>query len=145
MPLGQLLSLRSISGTFRMSQLLESHYEQYQKAKEKGQTDLTSITTTTSTALSIHADTLSTFPQCSKCGYSHPLANAQLWDKSVTPAMAAISTLPFANAKSHKDHHTTPEAQKDTADHPGTTGQFATKTTGVDPANPPADACAATH
>ena len=50
-------------------QLLKSHCEQYQKAKEKGQADLTGVT---STASSIHINTLSTFPQCNKCGYSHP-------------------------------------------------------------------------
>ena len=49
-------------------QLLKSQCKQYQKTKEKGQADLTTVTS----ASSIHKHALSTFLKCSKCGYSHP-------------------------------------------------------------------------
>ena len=50
----------------------KSWCEQFQKAKEKGWADLTTITVVTSSASSIHADSLTTYPHCNKCGYSHP-------------------------------------------------------------------------
>ena len=51
--------------------MLELQCEQFQKAKERGHTDLASITTTTS---SLHMDALSISSKhcCKKCGYSHP-------------------------------------------------------------------------
>ena len=50
--------------------MLEAHCEQYQKAKERGHTDLASITAATS---SLHIDAMSkSIPSCYKCGYSHP-------------------------------------------------------------------------
>ena len=51
--------------------MLEAHCEQYQKAKERGCTDLASITTATS---SLHIGVMSKSPSCYKCGYSHPNA-----------------------------------------------------------------------
>ena len=53
--------------------LLESKCKQYQKAKEKGWADIASITAVISSASSIHAYALTTFPHCNKCGYSHPV------------------------------------------------------------------------
>ena len=55
-----------------LCKLLESCCEQYQKAKERGYTDLASITP--ATASSIDADALTVSPHncCNKCGYSHP-------------------------------------------------------------------------
>ena len=50
--------------------MLESHCEQFQKAKERGHAYLASITAATS---SLHLDALSTSKHhCQKCGYSHP-------------------------------------------------------------------------
>ena len=50
--------------------MLEAHYEQYQKAKERGHANLASITAATS---SLHIDAMSkSKPSCYKCGYSHP-------------------------------------------------------------------------
>ena len=51
--------------------MLESWCEQFKKAKERGHTNLASVTTATS---SLHMDTLSLSPKhyCKKCGYSHP-------------------------------------------------------------------------
>ena len=51
--------------------LLELHCEQYQKARERGHTDLAAITA--ATVSSIHADALTVSPHncCNKCGYSH--------------------------------------------------------------------------
>ena len=52
--------------------LLESRCEMYQKAQERGHTDLASITV--SSASTIHTDALTTPPHnhCNKCGYSYP-------------------------------------------------------------------------
>ena len=51
--------------------MLKSWCEQFQKVKERGCTNLASITTATS---SLHMDVLSTSSKhcCKKCGYSHP-------------------------------------------------------------------------
>ena len=49
-------------------QLLESQFEHYQKAKEKGQADLTSFSTVTFSACLIYQDALAAYPRCSKCG-----------------------------------------------------------------------------
>ena len=49
--------------------MLEACCEQYQKAKERGHTNLASITSATS---SLHIDPMSRSPNCCKCGYSHP-------------------------------------------------------------------------
>ena len=62
--------------------LLESYCEQYQKAKEKGQADLTTITAETSSASSIHTDALSIYPHCNKCGYSHPCSKCPVQGKT---------------------------------------------------------------
>ena len=53
--------------------LLVSSCEQYQKAEEREWADLTSITAVTSSASSIHADALITFPWRKTCGYFHPI------------------------------------------------------------------------
>ena len=126
-------------------QLFEACCKQYQKAKEKGWADITSITAVTTTASSIHTDALSTFPWCTKCGYFHPLTNVWLWNKSAIHVAAGITTPPCDNAKRPRDHPTRTEAQRDVADCPETTGPGTTKTTGAHPADPPADACTATH
>ena len=52
-------------------QLLETWCEQFQKAKDKVQTDLCSLTAAT-TSLSIHQDSLTTHPKCHKYGYPYP-------------------------------------------------------------------------
>ena len=50
--------------------ILKVWCEQYQKAKERGQANLASITAATS---SLHLDAISwSKPCCMKCGYSHP-------------------------------------------------------------------------
>ena len=50
--------------------MLEVQCEQYQKAEERGCTDLASITAATS---SLHLDPISSSKhRCKKCGYSHP-------------------------------------------------------------------------
>ena len=56
--------------------LLESQCDQYQKAKEMGQADLTTITTATTSASSIDANVLSTYSHCHNCGYFHPHISA---------------------------------------------------------------------
>ena len=91
-------------------------------------------------ASSIHTNTLSSFPWCAKCGYSHP----QQMPGSGTSLLylqqsQSLHNLYF-NARRPRDCPTTTEAQRDMADHPGITDQGATQTTGKDPANPPADA-----
>ena len=60
------------SSLLAQCRLLESNCKQFQKAKEKGQADLTSITAVTSTVSSVHVDALNAYPCCNKCGYSHP-------------------------------------------------------------------------
>ena len=52
--------------------LLESRCEQYQKARERGQANLTSISAATASASSIHTDILTMQTHCNKCGYTHP-------------------------------------------------------------------------
>ena len=123
------------------SQLLKSQCKQYQKAKEKGQADLTSLTTATSSVLSIHQNTLSTFPKGSKCGYSHPQINAWLKAKSAIPEVAGIIILPRADeAEDPSDPPVMPDLSSVHADHPEEKqGQGTTHhTTGTDPANPKA-------
>ena len=74
-----------------------------------------------------------------------PQTNVQLRGKSAIPAVATITTMPYANAKRPRDHPETTEAQRYMAGHPGTTGQGALQTTGKDPADPSADAHATAH
>ena len=52
--------------------LLKLWCEQCQKAKEREQADLTTITAATTSASSIHANSLSAYSCCHNCGYSHP-------------------------------------------------------------------------
>ena len=126
--------------------LLKSWFKQYQKAKEKGWADHTSLTTATSSASSIQKDTLSTFPKCSKCGYPHPKWNAQLKAKNVTAVVTRITTLPcVSEAEDLSDPPVIPNPPSIQADYPeerqdqGTTYQ----TTGADKADPPTDLPAA--
>ena len=85
--------------------LLELRWEQCQKAKEKGQADLTTITATTATASSIHTDTISTYPRCNKCGYSHPLHT----DSPATYVVVTIIIQPcVSNIRSPSVHPKTP-------------------------------------
>ena len=58
-------------------QLLDSCYEMFQKAKEKGHAELTSLSTVTYSVPSIHQDALLAYPKCSQCGYYHSLDNCQ--------------------------------------------------------------------
>ena len=55
--------------------LLESLSEMFQKTKEKGCLELTSLTAVTSSASSIHQDAPSAYPQCHQCGYYHSSSN----------------------------------------------------------------------
>ena len=54
---------------FSQCQLLEFHCEMFQKTKEKGHAELTSLSVMISLASSIHQDALSVFPWCPWCGY----------------------------------------------------------------------------
>ena len=128
-------------------QLLKSQYVQYQEAKEKGWTELTSLTALTSSASSIHQDTQSTFPKCSKCGYSHLQINAQLKAKNVSAVASKITTLSCVRkAKNLNDPLVTSGPQSIQADHPEERwGQGATyQTTGTDQTYPPTDIPATT-
>ena len=62
-------SLLTYQALLSHCKMLEAHCEQYQKAKERGHTDLASITAATS---SLHIDAMSKLPSYNKCGYSHP-------------------------------------------------------------------------
>ena len=119
--------------------LLESCCEEFQKAKEKGQADLTPLTTATPTASSIHTDTLSTLPRCDKCGYSHPPKSALPKGRSATTVAAITIILPCTDPKDLSDHHATSEAQSTQADHPSLPGQGTPKMTSTDQADPPGD------
>ena len=52
-------------------QLLGSCCKMFQKAKEKGYAELTSLSAVTSSASSIHQDALSASPRCPQCSYYH--------------------------------------------------------------------------
>ena len=77
-------------------QLCESQCEQFKKAKDKGQADLTSCKAATTSSSSIHQDTLTTHPRCPKCGYSYSQTNAQPIIKSATIAAACTTMQPCA-------------------------------------------------
>ena len=78
--------------------------------KRTKQVSLPSPQCVTSSALSIHTDTLFTFPRCTKCGYSHPLTSAWLKAKNVITAAAKIITLPCAGVKDPSNLPMMPEA-----------------------------------
>ena len=123
--------------------LLMFHSKQYQEAKEKGQADLTSLSTATSLASSIHQDALTILPKCNKCGYSHAPPSAQLMARRTIPAAAIIITLPSAR---EAEDPTTPSVTADPgcsdyqADHSwekaGPSPYTATPTAGTDSATP---------
>ena len=79
---------------FPHCQLLKTWCEQFHKAKEKGQANLTSLTAATASSSSIHQDTLTAHPKCPKCDYPTPRTNAQPTVKSATIAVACITTQP---------------------------------------------------
>ena len=56
-------------------QLLKSCNKMFQKAKEKGHAELTSLSTATSSASSIHKDALLAYLKCPQCGYCHSPSN----------------------------------------------------------------------
>ena len=63
-------SLLTYQALLSHCKMLEAPCEQYQKAKERGHTDLVSITAAT---YSLHLDAFSqSKPYCIECGYSHP-------------------------------------------------------------------------
>ena len=101
-------------------------YKQYQKAKEKGCTNLT-------TASSIHKETLTTHSKGTWCGYTHPYKNALVMVRNVIFVMAqAISPAYIGNPKDNLELPRTAEsdpiftqrgirsatANTDRADHP---------------------------
>ena len=61
--------------SFQNCRTLETRCEQCQKAKEKGHTELTTITAATATASSIHQDALNTQFKIGKCGHNNLPAN----------------------------------------------------------------------
>ena len=52
--------------------LLEQHYEQYLKARERGHANLSSIPAASASSIHMEALSLSHHNHCQKCGYSHP-------------------------------------------------------------------------
>ena len=52
--------------------VLESSCKQYQKAMNWGRADLTSISTATASASSVHNDAPTSQAYCNKCSYTHP-------------------------------------------------------------------------
>ena len=118
--------------------LLESCCEHYQNAKEKGCADLTTITAATSSASSIHTDTLSTYPCCNKGGCSHPYASVQPRDNPLMLVVATTIIQPCANSGRRHSNPLTilPEELTEAPeepDHPRTTDQNAEVITPVSP------------
>ena len=95
-------------------QLLNPQCKQYQKDKENGWAELTSLSTVTSLASSIHQDAIMTFPKCSNCGYSQHQASAQLMTKSAPTVVARTAKLPCVDKT--EDPITTPMTVE--PDHP---------------------------
>ena len=77
---------------------IKSWCGQYQKAEEKGQAHVTSLSLVTSSASSIHQDALTAYPRCTKCGYSNPCPTAWPMTRNIITVVATIITLPSAEA-----------------------------------------------
>ena len=85
--------------------ILEAWCKQFKKAKEKGHTELNTITLAIATSSSIHQDTLNI--QCTTCGHSHPPTNCTVYGKRVI--IVAIKTILQAHTE-----------EEDLKDNPGT-------------------------
>ena len=67
--------------------LLEQRCEQFRKAQQKGCTELTTLTTASTTQTSLHQDTITIQYDCYRCGYRHQETTAQPQDKDATNAL----------------------------------------------------------
>ena len=84
-------------------QLLESHCEMFQKAKEKGHAELTSLSAVTSSASSVYQDALSAYPKCLQCGYYHSPSNGQPATRGATDVAVKTTSQPCAK-EDPRDH-----------------------------------------
>ena len=81
----------------------ESHCEMFQKTKEKCCTELTSLSTVTSSASSIHQKALSAYPKCPQYGYYHSQGNCPAHSKECYRC-SGQSTLQLHAKEDPRDH-----------------------------------------